>query len=74
MYKRQRLTEAVFPVYILHQTLIIVLAHALRPLAWVPAIEGPLLVLLTFALAWLGFELVRRVPWLRPAFGFKPTR
>jgi len=71
--RRARLTEAVFPIYILHQTLIILLAHALRPLAWSPAVEGPLLVLLTLALAWLGFELVSRVPWLRLAFGLKPA-
>jgi glucans biosynthesis protein C len=68
---RARLTEAVFPVYILHQTLILVLAHAMRPLAWPPAVEAPLLVALTFALAWLGFEAVSRVAWLRPAFGLK---
>ena len=33
---RRYLTEGVFPVYILHQTLIVVLAEALRPLGWTP--------------------------------------
>lgn len=65
------LREAVFPVYILHQTLIIVLAHNAQPLGLRPAIEGPLLVLATFALSFLGFEIVRRVRWLRPLFGLK---
>jgi glucan biosynthesis protein C len=65
------LREAVFPVYILHQTLIIVLAHNAQPLGLRPAIEGPLLVLATFALSFAGFELVRRVRWLRPLFGLK---
>jgi hypothetical protein len=65
------LREAVFPVYILHQTLIVVLAHNAQPLGLRPAVEGPLLVLATFALSFLGFEIVRRVRWLRPLFGLK---
>lgn len=66
---RQRLTEAVFPVYILHQTLIIVLAWNMR--AWhLPAVvEAAVLIVLTFGFCWLGFELIRRVPLLRPLFG-----
>src|SRR5205085_2330716 len=41
---RRYLTAAVFPFYILHQTVIVVLAHGLKPLALAPAVEGPLLV------------------------------
>lgn len=67
------LREAVFPIYILHQTIIVVLAHNAQPLRLHPGIEGPLLVLATFALCFLGFELVRRVPWLRPLFGLKTS-
>jgi glucans biosynthesis protein C len=66
---RRYLTEAVFPVYILHQTLILLLAHSFAPLALNPVLEGSLLVGLTFALSLAGFEMVRRVPWLRPLFG-----
>lgn len=69
---RRYLTEAVFPVYILHQTVIVVLAHNLQPLGLRPPIEGPLLVLATLALCFAGFELVRRVGWLRPLFGLGP--
>lgn len=65
------LREAVFPVYILHQTVIVILAHNAQPLGLRPAIEGPLLVLATFALCFLGFEIVRRVRWMRPLFGLK---
>lgn len=65
------LREAVFPVYILHQTVIVVLAHDAKPLGLHPMVEGPLLVLATFALCFLGFEIVRRVRWLRPLFGLK---
>ncbi len=65
------LREAVFPVYILHQTIIVVLAHNAQPLGLRPLVEGPLLVLATFAISFAGFELVRRVRWLRPLFGLK---
>ena len=66
---RRYAVEAVFPVYILHQTLIVLLSQALLPLHWRPALEGPVLVLATFALSIAGFELIRRVPPLRPWFG-----
>jgi len=63
------LTAAVFPFYILHQTVIVVLAHQLQPLRISPVIEGPLLILATFALCVLGYEAIRRIGWLRPLFG-----
>jgi glucans biosynthesis protein C len=66
---RQRLSEAVFPIYVLHQTLIILIAVALRPLALPPAAEGPLLVALTFATAGMLYAGIRRIGWLRPCFG-----
>jgi glucans biosynthesis protein C len=65
------LSEAVFPVYILHQTLIVVIAVQLRPLGLTPLVEGPLLVVLTFAGCWLGVLLIRRSNLLRPLFGLR---
>ncbi|HUD41288.1 MAG TPA: acyltransferase family protein [Dokdonella sp.] len=65
------LVPAVFPVYILHQTLIVILAYQLRPLALPPLLEGPLLVVLTLAGCFGGYELIRRIGWLRPLFGLK---
>lgn len=65
------LSAAVFPVYILHQTVIVVLAHRLQPLGMLPALEAPLLILATFALCFGGYELIRRIAWLRPLFGLK---
>ena len=64
-------TQAVFAVYILHQTVIILLARALAPWQLSVAVEGPLLVVLTFAFCLAGFEAVRRVRWLRPAMGLR---
>lgn len=66
---RRYLTTAIFPVYILHQTIIVVCAHSLQPAHLNPAVEGPLLVLVTAALSFLGYEMIRRVLWLRPLFG-----
>lgn len=66
------LRDAVFPVYILHQTITVVVAHNLQPLGLQPALEGPLLVLATFGLSFAGFEIVRRMRWLRPLFGLGP--
>ncbi|ELX09344.1 hypothetical protein Jab_2c14100 [Janthinobacterium sp. HH01] len=67
--KRRYLTEAVFPVYILHQTLIVCMAHWLKPVKMAPATEGAVLVVLTFALSFGIFEVVRRIAVLRPLFG-----
>ena len=50
------LTQAVFPLYILHQTVIVVLAHNLKPLGLAPGLEGPLLIAATFALCLLAYE------------------
>jgi glucans biosynthesis protein C len=66
---RRYLTAAIFPVYILHQTVIVVVAHTLKPAHLSPAVEGPLLVLVTAAACFLGYETIRRVSILRPVFG-----
>jgi peptidoglycan/LPS O-acetylase OafA/YrhL len=56
-------------VYILHQTVIVVVAHALKPSHLYPPIEGILLVLVTAAACFLSYEVIRRVRLLRPLFG-----
>jgi hypothetical protein len=66
---RRYLTNAIFPVYILHQTIIVVVAHALKPSHLYPPVEGLLLVLVTTASCFLGYEAIRRVRLLRPLFG-----
>jgi hypothetical protein len=48
---------------------IIVFAHALKDVGLDPATEGALLVLVTGALCFLGYEIVRRSGVLRPLFG-----
>lgn len=71
---RRYLNEAIFPVYILHQTLIVVLAHGMKPLHIAPGTEAVLLVVLTLSLSFGAFELIKRVQVLRPLFGLAPRR
>lgn len=66
---RRYLTAAVFPVYILHQTVIIVAAHALQPVRLAPLLEGVVLILITTAVCFLGYDALRRIAMLRPLFG-----
>lgn len=66
---RASLNRAIFCVYILHQTLIVLLTRALLPLQLPAALEGVLLILLTLALSGLGYLLVRRVPVLNLLMG-----
>jgi glucan biosynthesis protein C len=68
------LAEGSYPVYILHQTVIVVIAFyfirlaAPRPVLWVVLLLGA--VLGTFAL----YEIVRRVGVLRFLFGMRPRK
>ena len=68
---RRYLTGAIFPVYILHQTVIVVVAHAIKPSHLHPPVEGVLLVLVTAATCFLSYEAIRRVRLLRPLFGLE---
>lgn len=69
---RRYLTEAVFPVYIAHQTLIVVLAHSFKPLDLAPGVEAVLLIVLTASGSFALYEAVRRLRWARPLFGLAP--
>jgi glucans biosynthesis protein C len=71
---RRYLTEAVFPVYILHQTLIVVMAHLIKPLHLAPGLEAVMLVMMALTASFAIFELVRKVALLRPLFGLAPQR
>jgi glucan biosynthesis protein C len=66
---RRYLTTAIFPVYILHQTVIVVTAHALKPANLYPPVEALLLVLVTLSACFLSYELIRRIRPLQPLFG-----
>ncbi len=63
---RRALSPAIFCLYILHQTVIILLARALLPLQLAPLGEGLLLIALTLLVCGLAYLLLRRLP---PALG-----
>lgn len=68
---RATLAEAVFPFYLIHQTIIVVVEYWLRPLALGAGAEFAILVAATVAGCW-GFYLIgREIGWLRPLIGLK---
>jgi len=71
---RRYLVAAVFPVYIVHQTIIVTLAHLFKPFGLGPGVEAPVLVVLTLTLSFAAFEIVRRLALLRPLFGLRMKR
>ena len=68
---RRYLTEAIFPVYILHQTITVAAGYALTRIGFDVWTEFVLLTLITYAGSFAGFEIIRRIRPLRPLFGLK---
>lgn len=62
-------SEAVYPWYLLHQTVIIVLVVWLAPAQLRPVAEPLALIVGTAGLCWGLTAVVQRVAWLRPLFG-----
>jgi glucan biosynthesis protein C len=69
---RRYLTDAIFPYYIVHQTVIVGVAFALRDAGLAAAQEAAIIIAVTAASCALAYEIVRRMSWLRPLFGLKP--
>jgi hypothetical protein len=67
-------TEAVYPFYIVHQT--ITAAAAFYVVRWPIGLgmKFALIAAATFLGSWAVFELARRIPLLRPLFGLKGQR
>ncbi len=66
---RQMLTQAIFPFYLIHQTIIVVAGHFLGELRLPLAIEAPVLIGATALGCWHFYDLGRRVPILRVWIG-----
>lgn len=65
--------EAVYPWYILHQSLLLFFAWQVMPLNLGPVVEPLLILLGTIGGCALLHEcLIRRIAWLRPLFGLGP--
>ena len=69
---RRYLTDAIFPFYIAHQTIIVLAGHALRPLGLGAATEFALIAAATVAGCFATYEVGKRIGWLRPLLGLKP--
>ncbi|NGM48304.1 acyltransferase family protein [Caulobacter sp. 602-2] len=65
------LTVGVFPFYIVHQTVTVVLAHHLAKLGLPQGLEALILVAGTFGACFVTYEIVRRVPGVRALFGLR---
>lgn len=68
---RATLTEAVFPFYIIHQTVIVLAEYALLPYGLPAAFEFLILVAATVAGCWIFYLLGREVAPLRPLIGLR---
>ncbi len=68
---RPMLTEAVFPFYIIHQTIIVVGEYLLLPLRLPALAEFAILVGATVAGCWLFYLAGREIPCLRPLIGLR---
>jgi glucan biosynthesis protein C len=68
---RPTLTEAVFPFYLIHQTVIVLGEFALKPLELGAAAEFAILVPATVAGSWAFYLIGREVTWLRPLIGLR---
>ena len=67
--------RAVYPFYILHQTITVALAYYLMDLDWGMLPKALVLILGTFGLSWSIYDLIiLRIPWLHPLFGLKPKK
>lgn len=64
-------TDAVFPCYLAHQTILVIAIFWLKPKDLAAWIEAPLLVAITLGGSVLVYEIVRRTGPLRPLWGLK---
>jgi glucan biosynthesis protein C len=65
-------TDAILPVYLMHQTVLVVGAYELSVTSWPVSIALPSLIVMSFGVPLLVYHLIiRRVPFLRFLFGVK---
>ena len=71
---RPILTEAVFPFYLIHQTIIVVAMWAILPAGLPGWAEFAVLVAATIGGCWLFYVVGRAIPPLRPLIGLRSGR
>ena len=65
------LSKAVYPVYIVHLPVQFALAYFVLPLMLVAYMKLGLMLVGTFGISILLYELLRRLKWVRPLFGIR---
>ena len=64
--------QAVYPFYILHQTVMITIGYYLIDLDWSIGLKAPIMIIGTFFVSWFIYEfLIRKSKYIRPLFGLK---
>lgn len=66
------LNDAVFTLYLAHQTLLVIALWWIRPADLPVWAEAPILAAFTLGGSLIIYEIVRRVPLLRPIWGLRP--
>lgn len=67
--------EAVYPFYILHQTVMIMIGYFLIEKKWSLVVKFSIIIIGTFTISWIIYEfLIRRLRYVRPFFGLKKIR
>ncbi len=66
------LSQAVFPVYIIHFPIQYAISYYLMPLNFPAILKLGILMIGTFGICWLIYEFfIKRLKWIRPLFGMK---
>ncbi|WP_271083651.1 acyltransferase family protein [Brevundimonas sp. NIBR11] len=68
------LSDAVFTCYLAHQTILVVAVWFIQNRGWPAWVEAPVLTVVTIGGSLLIYEIVRRIPLIRPIWGLKPRQ
>jgi|WetSurMetagenome_2_1015567.scaffolds.fasta_scaffold00177_23 glucans biosynthesis protein C len=64
---------ASYPVYIIHQAVLVTVAYYIVMLAIPPALQFAAIVIFSIVLTLACYEILRRIPGIRPLFGIRKT-
>ena len=68
------LSQAAYPVYIVHMIFLYLAAYLILPLKLSLAVNLILIILLSFTGCYISYEVIKRIEILRPFFGLKSLR
>ena len=67
------LKDAVYPIYILHMPLQSFLSYLIMPTNIPLLLKLNILIIGTLSCSIFLYEIIKRIPWIRPIFGLKKT-